>query len=92
MIGGLTKKQYEAYRFIETFCRENGWSPSYEEMMRGLNISSKSGVFRLIHSLKERGFIDFRESRSRSIYLKQQYCKRCGVLIEQEEKERWGEG
>lgn len=66
---GLTKRQAEALAFIRGFIASRGYSPSSTEIMNGLGLSSKSGVNRLVHGLRERGAIDFLDYRQRSIVL-----------------------
>ena len=53
----LTRKQHELLTFIHGHIRQNGISPSFDEMKDALNLKSKSGIHRLITALEERGFI-----------------------------------
>lgn len=53
----LTKKQHLLLEFIDGFIKENGHSPSFEEMKNAVGLKSKSGIHVLINSLEERGFI-----------------------------------
>lgn len=63
----LTTRQRDCLRAIETFQEENGGvSPSFEELRDALGLASKSGVYRLLGGLEERGFIR-RLSRARAI-------------------------
>lgn len=66
---GLTKRQYECLSFIRLFISAKGYSPSYIEIRTKLGLKSNSGVARLCVSLKERGYITFLPSRSRSIMI-----------------------
>ena len=63
----LTKKQNELLIYIHQNLRETGVAPSYEEMKDALDLRSKSGIHRLIHSLEERGFIRRLPHRARAI-------------------------
>lgn len=63
---GLTHLQGACLSLIEGMQSE-GVSPSYEELRVGLNLSSKGEVSRLLHALKERGFINWLPARARSI-------------------------
>lgn len=63
----LTMRQKDAYDFIIAYTKANGFSPTYEEIREDLELNSVSGVHRLCYGLKERGWIDFLPSRSRSI-------------------------
>jgi repressor LexA len=63
----LTRKQHEAFEFIRGYVARHGYSPSYENIMQGVGIHSKSGVHRLVGALAERGYIRRRKGRTRSI-------------------------
>ena len=53
----LTAKQRELLIFIDDRLKQDGVSPSFDEMREALDLKSKSGVHRLISALEERGFI-----------------------------------
>ncbi len=63
----LTKKQYQLLIYIDKNLRENGISPSFDEMKDALNLKSKSGIHRLISGLEERGFIRRLPNRARAL-------------------------
>ena len=63
----LTKKQRELLMFIERRLRDNGVSPSFDEMKEALELRSKSGIHRLITGLEERGFIRRLPHRARAL-------------------------
>ncbi len=63
----LTRKQQELLGFIDTRLREDGVSPSFEEMKEALQLRSKSGVHRLINALEERSFIRRLPNRARAL-------------------------
>lgn len=64
---GLTKRQKELLIFIREYVTRNGESPTYEQMRVGVGLSSKSGIFRLIKALEERGHIVYHPNRARSV-------------------------
>ena len=47
----LTKKQLALLDFLQDFTEENGYSPSYREIMAGLGLSSVSAVAEHIDNL-----------------------------------------
>ena len=51
----LTKKQLAVLTFLEDFTEENGYSPSYREIMTGLGLSSVSAVAEHIDNLVSKG-------------------------------------
>ena len=63
----LTRKQHDLLIFIDKTIRENGISPSFEEMMHAVGLKSKSGVHRLVNALVERGFLKRLENRARAL-------------------------
>lgn len=63
----LTRKQYQLLVFIDHSLRENGVSPSFDEMKEALGLKSKSGIHRLITGLEERGFIRRLPHRARAL-------------------------
>lgn len=63
----LTSKQKELLLFIHERIKEDGVSPSFDEMKEALNLASKSGIHRLIVALEERGFIRRLANRARAL-------------------------
>jgi len=62
-----TKKQRELLAFIETFIAEHGYSPSYREIMVGLNYNSVATVALHVNSLIKRGHLLRRDGKARSL-------------------------
>lgn len=62
-----TKKQRELLSFIENFINEHGYSPSYREVMVGLNYTSVATVALHINSLIKRGHLIKRDGKARSL-------------------------
>ena len=62
-----TMRQNEALKFIYYFIRENGRSPTYAQIGKGLSTSSRGSVSRVCTQLKERGFIDWTPYKACSI-------------------------
>ncbi len=63
----LTKKQKELLNYIQKFQKQNGVTPSYEEMKSALCLKSKSGIHRLIIALEERGFVKRLAHKARAL-------------------------
>jgi len=63
----LTRKQYELLMYIDKSLKEDGVSPSFDEMKEALGLKSKSGIHRLITGLEERGFIRRLAHRARAL-------------------------
>lgn len=62
-----TKKQKEILSYIEAFINEHGYSPSYREIMRGLNYTSVATVALHVNSLISRGHLRKRDHSARSL-------------------------
>lgn len=62
-----TKKQRELLTFISQFIAEHGYSPSYREIMTGLNYNSVATVALHVNNLLKRGHIRKRDHSARSL-------------------------
>ena len=85
-----TKKQKELLDFIEAFIAEHGYSPSYREIMQGLNYNSVATVALHVNSLIKRGHIRKRDRSARSLEVvsKAQTAKVSSNVIDPAE-EKW---
>jgi repressor LexA len=63
----MTERQMEVLHFIEDFIKYRGFSPSYADIARGMNLKSKSNIHRIIHSLKDSGFLKIQPNKIRSL-------------------------
>jgi SOS-response transcriptional repressor LexA len=64
-----TKKQRELLNFIKEFIDQHGYSPSYREIMTGLNYNSVATVALHINNLMKRGHLRKRDHSARSLEL-----------------------
>lgn len=62
-----TKKQKEILTYIEAFIAQHGYSPSYREIMSGLNYTSVATVALHVNSLIKRGHLRKRDRSARSL-------------------------
>lgn len=62
-----TKKQRELLTFIDEFIGQHGYSPSYREIMNGLNYTSVATVSLHVNSLIRRGHLRKRDRSARSL-------------------------
>ena len=63
----LTRRQREVMDFIADFLRERGYSPSFEEVGRGLHLNSLATVHKHISTLERKGFLKRGYNQSRSL-------------------------
>ncbi len=64
-----TKKQHDLLVFIESFIAEHGYSPSYREIMGGLQYTSVATVSLHVNNLIARGHLRKRDRSARSLEL-----------------------
>lgn len=64
-----TQLESRLITFIQESLEQQAGIPSFEEIRRGLNLSSKDHVSRLIDSLVDKGFLRRQPNRSRSLVL-----------------------
>lgn len=62
-----TKRQKELLTFIEEFINANGYSPSFREIMKGLQYTSVATVALHVNNLIKRGHLQKREHSARSL-------------------------
>src|SRR5260370_25135852 len=65
----ITRRQREVYDFISRFVAEHGYSPSFEEIGKGLDLNSLATVHKHITNLEKKGLLTRDYNRSRSIDL-----------------------
>ena len=64
----MTKRQKECRDFILNFWERHGYGPSYQEISDGLGMKNKSGAYRIVTLLCERGHLRNHAGQARSIY------------------------
>lgn len=62
-----TKKQKELLAFIDAFIKQNGYSPSYREIMTSLKYNSVATVALHVNNLIKRGHLQKRDHSARSL-------------------------
>src|SRR5215467_6698751 len=65
----ITRRQRELYDFLSRFLAEKGYSPSYEEIKEGMDLSSLATVHKHVTNLEKKGLLTRDYNRSRSIDL-----------------------
>jgi len=63
----VTRRQREVLDFITGFVQKNSYSPSFEEIARGLDLRSLATVHKHITNLQKKGMLQRLHNRSRSI-------------------------
>jgi repressor LexA len=65
----ITRRQREVYDFISRFVAEHQYSPSFEEIGKGLQLTSLATVHKHVTNLEKKGLLTRDYNRSRSIDL-----------------------
>lgn len=63
----ITPRETELLDYIIKFKEVNGFSPSYVEMMVGINTKSSSYIDTALNHLEDKGYIVHRYKKSRTI-------------------------
>jgi SOS-response transcriptional repressor LexA len=85
-----TKKQRQLLTYIEGFIKEHGYSPSYREIMTGLNYTSVATVALHVNNLIKRGHLRKRDHSARSLEVVGSDAMRVGALNAiSESEEKW---
>jgi repressor LexA len=69
----LTRRQKQVLDFIAGFIDDNGYSPSYEEIARGLELASLATVHKHIAALEAKHYLKRGFNQSRSLDLSPKY-------------------
>src|SRR5215475_6550904 len=83
----LTRRQKQVLDFNASYQVENGYSPSYEEIARGLDLASIATVHKHITALETKNYLHRSHNQSRSIevaprYLQEQRRNRFEASLE----------
>ncbi len=68
---GMTKRQRQIVDYIDGYIGEQGYSPSYREIMKHFGFSSLGSVYKHISVLKRRGVLSAEKNSARSVVLVQ---------------------
>jgi repressor LexA len=69
----LTRRQKDLLDFLATFIEKHGYSPSYEEIASGMDLTSLATVHKHIHSLETKGYLKRGFNQSRSLEISSKY-------------------
>ncbi len=66
----LTIKQKKLLDYLKSYYKSKEFFPTFEEMKNNLNIKSKSGIYKLLSSLEDKGFIKRVPHKARALEIK----------------------
>lgn len=67
----MTETQVMVYKAIKIFIDRNGYSPSIREICGMCGLSSPATVWYHLKRLKDKGFIDYKKGKNRTIVIKE---------------------
>jgi repressor LexA len=65
----MTERQKMVLDYINLYIKTKGFPPSYMDIALGLKLKSKSNIHRLVHTLKDNGFLQVKPHMVRSMKL-----------------------
>ena len=71
----VTKRQKQVLDFVARFIEDNGYSPSYDEIARGLDLASLATVHKHISTLETKQYLKRGFNQSRSLDLGPKYIQ-----------------
>ena len=71
----LTERQRRVMDYIANFLRENGYSPSFQEIADGVGLNSIATVHKHIANLERKGFLKRGHNQSRSLEPSQRFVQ-----------------
>lgn len=81
---GLTPRERDCLAAICDYVSRTGTAPAYSELGALLGLSSKSGVYRLVEGLEQRGWIRKLRNKARSIEIVSRVNAASGVTMDVE--------
>ncbi len=77
----ITRQQRKAMLFIQNYVDRFGCPPSYAEISEHMGTLQRSSAHRLVHSLKERGYLANGERLHRSMVIVQRVVPRYATFV-----------
>ena len=65
----LTTKQLKLFKFLNNYFKDNEVMPTFIDMMKHMNIKSKSGIFNMLGYIEWKGYIKREPSHARAIQI-----------------------
>ncbi|WP_342577658.1 winged helix-turn-helix transcriptional regulator [Psychrobacillus sp. FSL K6-2843] len=65
----MKKRQQDIYKFIEEYISEQHYSPTVREIAKAVGLSSTATVHGHLKRMRRKGYIDFIDSRPRTIQI-----------------------
>ena len=77
----LTRRQKDLLDYLASFIAKNGYSPSYEEIASGMNLTSLATVHKHIQSLESKGYLNRGFNQSRSLEVAPQFLEERRMYV-----------
>ena len=76
----MTPRRQLVLDFIKAYIRIHGIAPSYEVIAKGLKMKSKANIHRIVHRLRDDGFVSIKPHKFHSIKLVDRSVKEIASL------------
>lgn len=76
----MTERQRLVLEFIQTYIKMKGVAPSMQDIATGLNMKSRSNIHRIVHGLKEKGFLMLSPNKVRTMRVIDRTVKEVAAL------------
>ena len=76
----MTPRRQLVLDFIKAYIRIHGIAPSYEVIAKGLKMKSKANIHRIVHRLRDDGFVSIKPHKFHSIKLEDRSVKEIASL------------
>ena len=63
----LTPRQLKLYKYLQNYFKENEMMPVFEEMMKHMNVKSKSVIYHMLGYIEWKGYIKREPAKARAI-------------------------
>lgn len=76
----MTPRRQLVLDFIKAYIRIHGIAPSYEVIAKGLKLKSKANIHRIVHRLRDDGYLEVKPHKFHSIRVVDRSIKEMASL------------
>jgi repressor LexA len=77
---GLTPRQELVLEFVHAYIKLKGYPPSYNNIAQGMKLKSRSNIHRLVHELRQKGYLKVQAHKFRSLRVADKGIKKILAL------------
>ncbi len=76
----ITDRQALVLEFIHAYIKLKGYPPSYNNIAQGMKLKSRSNVHRIVHTLRQKGYLRIQPHKFRSLKVADKGIKKILAL------------